>query len=505
MIRHPFQNLSPRTKLAGVLFANAAILLLWTWLFRPVYPYLRILFTRQEFRTNQIVLVVILVLIVIQLRREKIHFPLLNLPQLYLPGLILAICGAVAFLAAERWLEINTLSATLFALASYGLLGLWLEPRQWFAGLPAALLLVGILPFGEHMDTFIGYPLRLATARMVSQGLAALGVPNLGVDTILVFEKGLSQVDNPCSGVKSLWTGGLFFLATTWIEHRPVNKRWILAALLFTGMLLAANLARVGLLVLAGPVARLDLLAEMLHVPLGIIGFLVACFGALSLLRWCGKAPSSPMTGQPVSPPRPRWLAFGLTAVLVGLILVYVPAPQPVTATSLAWEFPEDLQVKEWPLTPMETNWLSNGGANRVNGSRWRFQWQGTSGSLLFITSDSWQSHHRPERCFTVYGLEVQEARLWLADADFPLRWLTLGSPQTSQTLYTAGYWLQSSDQVTDDYAVRIWDDLSPQPKIWVLVTILFDKPADPAGAEIEALFSVLHRTVQTILNENGS
>jgi exosortase O len=146
--------------------------------------------------------------------------------------IILALGGAILFLLAERYLDINTLSATLFGLASYGLLGLWLSPPTWRAGLPAALLLIGALPFGEHMDTFIGYPLRIATARLVSQGLAGVGVPNLGVDTILIFENGISQVDSPCSGIKSLWTGALFLLAATWIERRPLNRRWLLAALL---------------------------------------------------------------------------------------------------------------------------------------------------------------------------------------------------------------------------------------------------------------------------------
>ena len=44
--------------------ANLSLLLLWVVLFRPVYPYLATIFTRQEFRTNQIALLAVLVLIV---------------------------------------------------------------------------------------------------------------------------------------------------------------------------------------------------------------------------------------------------------------------------------------------------------------------------------------------------------------------------------------------------------------------------------------------------------
>jgi exosortase O len=493
-------NLAHHKKPLAVLIANIAILILWAWLFRPVYTYLGTLFTRQEFRTNQVVLLAVLVLIAIQVRRGRFQLSLSDLPQLHLPGLALALAGAAAFIAAERWLDINTLSATLFGLATYGLLGLWMEPGHWRQGLPAALLLVGVLPFGEHMDTFIGYPVRLATSRMVSQGLAALGIPNMGVDTILIFENGLSQVDNPCSGVKSLWTGSLFLLAATWIECRPINRRWLLAAAAFVLMLLAANLARVALLVLVGQVAGWRLLAELAHVPLGIIGFAAACTAAIGMLRWSGSASPAYPTGSAAVPGRPRWLAPALAIALTGMLLLYAPRPQPAAAASFEWKFPSELATQEWPLTRGEMNWLSERGSVPVSAIRWRFEWRDLSGSLLLVTSETWRAHHRPERCFTVYGLEVQESQPHMVTPDFPLRWLTLGKANEPRPLYSAGYWLQSSQRVTEDYSVRIWDDMAPQPQPWVLVTVLFDEPTDLAEAEAQALFSTLRQAVQQSL-----
>ena len=492
-----------RPQLLSGLFANVAIISLWLWLFRPVYAYLNTIFTRQEFRTNQIVLLAVLALIAIQVRRGQFKISLGELPQLYLPGLSMALAGAAAFIAAEHWLDINTLSATLFGLASYGLLGLWMEPRGWRQGLPAALLLVGVLPFGEHMDTFIGYPLRLATARMVSHGLVALGIPNLGVDTILIFENGLSQVDSPCSGVKSLWTGSLFLLAATWIERKPINKRWLLAAVGFVVMLLASNLARVALLVLTGEVAGWRLLAEMLHVPLGIAGFSAACIAAASLLRGIRTEAADSRDGLKATARRPKWLAPALSIALIGMALLYTPRAQPVAAAAIAWSFPAELTTQEWALTHDEMNWLSEQGSMPVDATRWRFQWRNLSGSLLFIASDTWRAHHRPERCFTVYGLEVQAAWPHMATRDFPLRWLTLGKANHPRPLYTAGYWLQSSQRVTDDYSVRIWDDMAPQPQSWVLVTVLFDGPTDPSEANAQALFSALRQSVQRSLAMN--
>jgi exosortase O len=342
MLKHRY------VKLVATLAANLAILVLWAWLYRPVYTYLRTIFTRQEFRTNQIVLLGVLALIVLQARRGQVRLALGEMPQLHPAGLSLALAGSVGFIAAERWLDINTLSATLFGLASYGLLGLWMEPRRWRRGLPAALLLTGALPFGEHLETFVGFPLRLATARTVSEGLAALRVPNTGGGHHPDLREWALQVDSPCSGVKSLWTGGLFLLAATWIEARPVNRRWLLVAVSFALLLVAANLARVALLVLIGQVAGWHLVAEMLHVPLGIIGFTAACLVALGMLHWTGPAldlyqaglPEDLQAASPTEPARPRWLAPVLVFALVGLVALYTPRARAGRGCRLHLAFP---------------------------------------------------------------------------------------------------------------------------------------------------------------------
>ncbi len=156
--------------------ANITLLFIWFWFYRPVYSYLRVIFTREEFRSNQVVLLAVIFLIYLQVRKGDLRPRFNELPQLYFPALGLVLIGSTLFLVNERFLDINTLSASMFALASYGLLGLWMRPQRWKEGLPAALLLIGALPFGEHMQTIIGYPVRILTAAIVRDGLAVLGV-----------------------------------------------------------------------------------------------------------------------------------------------------------------------------------------------------------------------------------------------------------------------------------------------------------------------------------------
>ncbi|MBI5301827.1 MAG: archaeosortase/exosortase family protein [Chloroflexi bacterium] len=283
----PSVNASAKNKIRVVPFArNALLMLLWLWLYRAVFDYLAIIFTREDFRTNQLALVGVIVLFAIQFRREQARPQLDASPQPNLVPLMFVIGGSLGYLLVERFLDINTISASLFGLASYGLLGLWMNSQHWRAGLPAALLVIGVLPFGEHMQTFIGYPMRILTASLVRDGLASAGVASIGVDTILILENGVSQVDLPCSGVKSLWTGALFLLAATWVERRPLTARWFVVALAFAIILFATNLARVATLVVVGQVLGSQLAAEMLHVPLGVLGFVAGCATAVVLLRW---------------------------------------------------------------------------------------------------------------------------------------------------------------------------------------------------------------------------
>ncbi|MEJ2599823.1 MAG: exosortase O [Anaerolineales bacterium] len=495
--------IAPRVKLDQYVppLTNAALLLVWFWLYRAVYPYLGVIFTAQEFRTNQIILVGVLALIVIQVRKGELRPRLDALPQLYSLALALALGSSVLYLLVERYLEINTFSASLFGLASYGLLGLWMQPRDWRRGLPTALLLVGALPFGDHLQTFVGYPLRVLTATIIQNGLNGIGVHSVSVDTILVFESGFSKIDLPCSGIKSLWTGGLFLLAATWIERRPINFRWLLVAMGTAVLLLAANLVRVTALVLVGQVAGWGDLAAMLHVPLGVLGFSGACAAALWMLRWVGG-----YSGKVDLPPgeeenglaRPVWLAPGLGAIVLVMALLYVPRSQVVHAQpELSWNFPPELSISTWTLTSQERKWLNSGGVEAAY--RWRFEWDSLSGSLLFVTSTDWRAQHRPEHCFEVYGLSTDRAETFLVAPDFPIKLLSLKSDQSSGG-FSAAYWLQSEQQTTDDYATRIWADLAPQKQRWVLVTVLFDQEIDPQANEAQALYRALRLTVHNSL-----
>ena len=404
----------------------------------------------------------------------------------------------------ERFLDINTLSATLFGLATYGLIGLWMSPTRWLDGLPAALLLIGVLPFGDHLQTFVGYPMRVATAEIVQRGLAAAGIHSVGVDTILVLESGLAQIDLPCSGVKSLWTGMLFLIAATWLERRSINIRWVGIAALVGGLLFLANVARIAVLVFVGQVTGWEMLAELVHVPLGVLAFLGVC--GVSLLMLKQQQPT--MTYQTAiksdndesslltEGKRPVWLAPSLAILIAGMALLYQPRPQTASAqAAIQWVFPSEMLVQPDPLSPELFAWVSQDGADSAD--RWEFTWkdgeQSISGSLMLLTSDNWRGQHKPERCFEVQGQKVESTQTTMFGEDFPARRLLLSRGPTE---VSAVYWLQTGDRVTDDFATRIWADLTPENQQWVLVTILLDNVYAPDSSAVLSLMKTVRGAV---------
>jgi hypothetical protein len=286
-------------------------------------------------------------------------------------------------------------------------------------------------------------------------------------------------------------------------------------------------------LVAVGQVAGWRLAAEMLHVPLGVLGFVAACAAAVILLRlqpasqeigeWrveTGKSPISP--GLPTSPPclhlsarhrwlapagrgagnlhshlipkRPIWLAPAMAVAILVMALIYTPRPQTgLTQSPPAWKFPAGLVTEPMPLKPDEVEWLTRGGAESAD--RRRFEWRGITGSMILITSTTWRAQHRPERCFEVYGLSLDDSRTYLVTPDFPVRFVSLSEGDGHVSL-SATYWFQSAERTTDDYGTRIWADLAPRRQRWVLVTILFDGVYDPHTPDIQALYTALHDAV---------
>ena len=492
----------PKQKNIPQLLQNGLIIALWAWLYAPIFPYFKVIFGREDFRTNQWVLVGVLALIGWQWYRGEIRPNLFAPPHLNTYALVLLLLCSQIYLLNERFFDVNTLSACCFFLASYGLIGLWLSPARWQKGLPAAILLVLTLPIGMHIDTFIGYPVRVMTAKIVQQLFMGLGIHSVNTDTVLMIENKVAHVDLPCSGVKSLWTGTLFLVAATWLEQKRLDFQWGLIAIVFTVTLLIGNTFRVAALILVGQVGNWMLGAEILHVPLGIFAFVVSCGLAAFLLRLRRSDRISADDDDLIFPlQQPTWLSYFLLVTIASMALVYAQRPIVAQASQLqsadSWSFSAELHAVRQENDEILNETLFGEGAESVE--RYRFDWHGLRGSMLLVNSRSWRAHHNPKGCFSG-TMEIINSETKFVSDDFPIQLMTMESHKQEKML-SAAYWFQSPSQTTNDYATRIWADLRPHRPMWTMITILFEDEIEIDSAEALQLYHYLQTTIYQKLN----
>ncbi|MCA9712498.1 MAG: archaeosortase/exosortase family protein, partial [Myxococcales bacterium] len=138
------------------------------------------------------------------------------------PLAVVVVC-ALLHIGLRRTVDSDLLSCASMVVGAWGLAGLALTPARWRQALPLALAGVCVLPMGAALDIYLGFPLRLATAQLVHAALEPLGLGPTTAETIVLIEGTGVQIDLPCSGVRSLWSGALLWTAATWIERRRVG------------------------------------------------------------------------------------------------------------------------------------------------------------------------------------------------------------------------------------------------------------------------------------------
>lgn len=472
---------------------NALLVGAWLALSRQTLAWLLRRLADPDARTGGILLAAALLILVIQawpgLRlRGLAHL----LPRARLLPLALLVMGALAQAARVRLLGSHLVASIAFAAGTYGLLGLYLPPACWRRGFVAVLAVVALLPFGPHLDAFLGFPARIATADMVHKVLAAFGVWGQSVEDIIVLENGVASIDLPCSGVKGLWIGALFFLGLTWLERRALGGRWLLAGLAVFASLVTANFLRVLLLVLLGFGCRQPALAALVHLPLGVFGFLLACGVAVLMIR---RLPAhDPERRSRADTTRP--LGLGLLPLLALLILLAggsVRGHAPARMVGPAdLHLPPAWRIAALPLDDKAARLFAHHGAQQAG--QWRFQAGAAAGTLLVVVADSFRAHHAPEICLAGAGHTIDGVRRAELGPGRPLRLI-----DTDGHRATAATWFQSARTTTDSLMRRTLAELLDGEQRWALISVLFDGPTG-LDAATRALLENLHASVAASL-----
>jgi exosortase O len=417
-------------------------------------------------------------------------------PGLHRYPLLLLLGCSVATISTQWLVSLAQLPVGLFLLGSYGLLGLWLAPAVWRRGLPVALAIACLLPFGVQFSTGVGTPARMVTAQIVEWILHSWQITAISAGDVIVLETGVAYVDLPCSGLKSMWTGTLFLLAATWLEGRQIGLRWIGVGLANLVFLAIANTGRVLILTMLTHVLHQSAWADILHIPLGLIGFVMASLLTWVLLRWVPKASSPEPAHQPeMALLGLHWRSlFGLAGLLLALAIIPVPqtdrAIAAVDLSKLHWAAP--MQTQPLDLNPQEQKFFAN--YPGVTTRKQQFQYGDLTGTSVLVASPTWQAHHSPEVCLASIGYKIAPEIQQLVTPEVTARWLSLDGGQRS-----AVYWFQSAKGTTDSFNSRFWDEVFRRESRWTMVSVVFDRADSPDATSVRAFIKQTHDEIDRI------
>ncbi|HIE50783.1 MAG TPA: EpsI family protein [Armatimonadetes bacterium] len=346
------------------------------------------------------------------------------------------------------------------------------------------------------VDAVASVPLRLAATKIALQGLNLVHLTALQEGTKIITPRFALDVEQPCSGLKSLATLAMMGLLYVHLGVQKPPSRWLVAASIVPIAILA-NGVRVFTIALLGHYWGPEVARRFLHEISGLVLFAAACVLLLSLGRIAdalaevltrrtahpnakpqSPTPSPPLRGSsPANPPTNR-----LFKTLAGFGLAVWAFTGATTYGEIKSEtllrvdtLPRRLagwQGTELPLTPHERELVSEGATLRQ--TAWTRGRGETVGLALLQSGRNWRVQHAPEVCYESNGWAVlKEDTLELPPVG-KIRQLQVERGGEQQLVW---YWFTDGRHTADHYLLRLlylaWERLLfRRLSSWLLVRL---------------------------------
>jgi len=484
------------TSLSAVLLFSMSIIFLYlpslTW------------FTRSIFESYSVLNLILLILVMVFLFRHLKGLPkgeLLKIQFRWMPFILL--CSvSIAYALSEIYARINMLSCALFFLALFSISGFFMTYENWKKAILPTFLLIQTLPFGPHLDVYLGFPLRLYAAESVTSFLSWFNIGEVSKETIIMIENRSAEISSACSGLNGLWTSWLFFFTISWIENKKINFRWLLYFMFLNLLIYSFNLVRIITIVFVETVLDRPAIADIIHIPLGITGFLFSCIIIWFLLHYHLPVREYSIATVRECFPKKRIVynhpALFSAAVLFTFLSCTMFISKPTAdLPQLNLQWPIDIIAHEIPITKAEYKAFER---DNSFGKKFQFSLRKLTGTCLIVYTNNWRGHHPPDLCTQANGFSIAKSETRLISPNFPVTLLHLDN--TSQM---ACYWFQSAGQVTHDHASRVWTDIKNGQHDWVMISILLDQSPELYPEEFKELTMQMNLMINEFLTANNN
>jgi exosortase len=371
-------------------------------------------------------------------------------------ALLLGSCGlfAAAELFFSSWL--GAVSTMVLLAALLYTFGGW---RLFRLALPAWVLLWLAVPPPLELDRDLILALQGWTTRATSAVLDLLGVFHLMAGNVVEVDGRKLLVEEACSGINSLFSVLACTLFLVFATRRPPLHSVVLLVAA-VGWVLAANVARIVLVVLLETRWGVDVSTGWRHDAIGASLFVVAVallWSTDQFLLFLGSpSAAAPSPGAAAPPPRadvtpaasgPPWrLLVGVAALycLLGVshLAVYgtgsgaAPGGAPPVAFDQFGEDRLPAEVGGWRREKFGTETRQVGSAFGEQSRTWVYE--KSPHRAVFSLDYPFPAWHDLTRCYTGQGWEMEEQDVYATDGEVPdAVWVVLNKPA-----YRSGYLL---------------------------------------------------------------
>lgn len=385
--------------------------------------------------------------------------------------LIICCLSVFGYYIAQNFIQINILSFIFLLIYLFGFLGFFIPNNNWKKYLIPLCLIMMMLPFGSILDLYVGFPLRITSVNLVAIFLEFLDINYLSIDTIITIENNSSQVDFSCSGIKGLWAALIFYFTNTWLKNYKIGFKWFLVGTLLMALIVLLNSIRILILVYFDLVVKLPNISDIIHVPLGILGFVFSCTITYFLSGYLliNKVTSTNIKKQ--KKPHYHFNIMFLLLPLLQIALSFTLNKQQSLKQNKKVNYFDISFTQTWNINDINLSTEEDKFIKLQGGKLNKFSFlNGTiKGTGFVLKSETWRSHHNPEQCITSGGREIIKSKTLKINSNNTIKEITLDNHQQGY------YWFQNKIDTTDDFGTRVWNEIFHQQKDWFLVCLIFN------------------------------
>ena len=394
------------------------------------------------------------------------------------------------------YLHYQIISASAMIIGMYALLGMYIEKQTWKRGFFIVGIIALSLPFAEHIQTFLGFPIRLFTAKIVSLIMGLIGLISVSDASVIVTENNATSIDVPCSGIKSIYTGIIVLLTMFFLKRATWSLKLVAVVIVYFSLLIIFNIWRVFSLVYIYDVLSFPAFGNTIHIGIGILGFVVSTYILWYLIdKYTSKGiEQSDLRTQKERSYKKLYLIVLLIIALIldtSYVIFRADKTQQIQSSSIVFSVP-NLELQEMPFNHQEKLFFVN---REIEFSK-KYTGETKSGqafSLLLISSKSWRDYHNPELCLQGIGYKIDDSKI-MQLANLRIRKLSLNDGKD-----TVLYWFVNKNKSVMDYSERVWEGIKNSEQVWTLVEVGFQGSVDLKNSDIAGLVEYLHASVQLL------